>query len=77
MVILEALILGLPIVTTAFDTVRGALPDGYGIVVRKSDDALAEGMREFLRGNVPAKPFDAAAYNREAMDEFYRAIGAA
>jgi glycosyltransferase involved in cell wall biosynthesis len=76
MVILEALILGLPIVTTAFDTVRGALPEGYGIVVPMSDDALAEGMREFLRGGVAGRPFDAAAYNREAMDEFYRAIGA-
>ena len=77
MVILEALILGLPIVTTAFETIRGALPEGYGIVVPMSDDALAEGMREFLRGAVTPRPFDAAAYNRDAMDEFYRAIGAA
>jgi CDP-glycerol glycerophosphotransferase len=77
MVLLEALILGLPIVTTAFDSVRGALPDGYGLVVPKRVEALADGMRQFLRGNVPAKPFDAAAYNHEAMLEFYRATGTA
>jgi glycosyltransferase involved in cell wall biosynthesis len=77
MVLLEALILGLPIVTTAFDSVRGALPDGCGLVVPKDTEALADGMAVFLRGGVTSQPFDAAGYNRDAMDEFYRAIGAA
>jgi CDP-glycerol glycerophosphotransferase (TagB/SpsB family)/glycosyltransferase involved in cell wall biosynthesis len=77
MVLLEALILGRPIVTTDFGSVRGALPDGYGRIVRRSDEALADGMRAFLRGEVPSREFDSAAYNAEAMQEFYRAVGAA
>jgi glycosyltransferase involved in cell wall biosynthesis len=76
MVILEALVLGLPVVTTGFSSVRGALPEGYGKVVKLSVNALADGMRAFLRGEVPTLPFDDAAYNREATQEFYRAISA-
>jgi CDP-glycerol glycerophosphotransferase (TagB/SpsB family)/glycosyltransferase involved in cell wall biosynthesis len=76
MVLLEALILGRPIVTTSFGSVRGALPEGYGKIVACNTEALAEGMRSFLRGGVAAKPFDYAAYNRDATEEFYHAIGA-
>jgi glycosyltransferase involved in cell wall biosynthesis len=76
MVLLEALILGRPIVTTSFGSVRGALPEGYGKIVARNTEALAEGMRSFLRGGVAAKPFDYAAYNRDATEEFYHAIGA-
>jgi hypothetical protein len=63
-------------VTTAFGSVDGALPEGYGRVVPRSVDGLADGMRAFLRGDVPAKPFDYVSYNRDATEEFYRAIGA-
>jgi CDP-glycerol glycerophosphotransferase len=75
--LLEALVLGLPIVTTAFDSVQGSLPDGTGLVVARDTDALADGLAAFLRGEVPHPPFDHVAYNARAMEEFYRAIGAA
>jgi len=76
MVILEALVLGLPVVTTAFGSVASALPEGSGLVVERSEEALAAGMRAALRGEVPHPHFDAEQYNREVMAEFYRAIGA-
>ena len=76
MVLLEALILGRSIVTTSFGSVRGALPEGYGKIVARETAALADGMRAFLRGEVPAKTFDYAAYNRAATQEFYTSIGA-
>ena len=77
MVLLEALVLGTPVVTTSFGSVRGALPEGCGLITKRSIEGLAGGMRAFLRGEVPAKPFDYVAYNREATEEFYRAVGAA
>lgn len=77
MVLLEAMILGLPIVTTAFGSVRGAVSEGSGLIVARKVEALAEGMRAFLRGEVPTRVFDYVTYNQEATDEFYRAIGAA
>jgi glycosyltransferase involved in cell wall biosynthesis len=75
MVILEALVLGLPVVTTAFDSARSALPEGQGLIVPRSVDGVADGMRAFLRGEVPAEPFDALAYNGEAVAQFLAAIG--
>jgi hypothetical protein len=32
-------------------------------------------MRRALAGEVPKRAFDATAYNQEAVEEFYRAIG--
>jgi CDP-glycerol glycerophosphotransferase (TagB/SpsB family)/glycosyltransferase involved in cell wall biosynthesis len=77
MVLLEALVLGTPVVTTSFGSVRGALPKGYGLITARSVDGLADGMRKFLQGEVPTKAFDYVAYNHDATQEFYRAIGAA
>ena len=41
MVILEALVIGLPVVTTGFDSVWGALSQGQGLVVDRTVDGLA------------------------------------
>lgn len=76
MVILEARVLSLPVVSTAFGSVHGAIEDGVdGLVVDRSVPALAEGMRQALRHEVPNPRFDPEAYNAEAVGEFTRAIG--
>jgi len=76
MVLLEALVLQLPIVTVEFASAKNALPAGSGMVVPQTVEGVADGMRAFLRGDVPDSRFDYAAYNRKAVGEFYRAIGA-
>lgn len=76
MVVLEARTLDLPIVTTAFSSVSGSVPPGAGLIVEQSDEALAEGMEQFLAGKVPSKRLDWDSYNATAMQQFYRAIGA-
>jgi CDP-glycerol glycerophosphotransferase (TagB/SpsB family)/glycosyltransferase involved in cell wall biosynthesis len=75
MVVLEALVLGLPVVTVAFGSVEDSLPAGSGLVVDGTDQALADGMLDFLDGKVESVRLDAAAYNRAALGEFYRAVG--
>ncbi len=75
MVILEALVLGLPVVTTKFSSVDSALPPGCGLVVPMSVEGVRDGMATFMAGGVPHQAFDADAYNRRALEEFYRAIG--
>ncbi|MDT7578738.1 MAG: CDP-glycerol glycerophosphotransferase, partial [Pseudonocardiales bacterium] len=75
MVLLEALVLGVPVVTTAFDSVHGVMPEGQGLIVERSVEALAQGMEESLTGNVPSAPFDYVAYNKNAVAQFYAAIG--
>ena len=76
MVILEAMLLGLPVVTVAFGSVADAFPQGGGCIVEATDDGLVEGMTSFLDGLVSAPPFDPESYNHSAVDQFYRAIGA-
>ena len=74
MVILEAAVVGLPIVSVNFDSIRDALPDSVIHIVNQDDEALAEGMLAFLRGEVAPQHLDAERYDRVAMDEFVKAI---
>jgi glycosyltransferase involved in cell wall biosynthesis len=76
MVILEALVLGLPIVTVDFASAANALPKGSGLVVPQSVEGVTAGLEAFLRGEVPSSVLDYTAYNRKAVGQFYRAIGA-
>lgn len=70
MVIMEAAILGLPIISVNFATVRDALPPGSIHVVDRTDDALAQGMLDFLQAPDAPVSFDFAAYNVVALAEF-------
>ena len=69
-VILEARVLGLPIVTTRFGSVESAMEDSGGLIVDTDEDALAEGLRKFLDGQIRARAFDGDDYNRTVMKEF-------
>ncbi|TQM63896.1 glycosyltransferase [Humibacillus xanthopallidus] len=76
MVILEARTLGLPVVSTSFDSVGSALGPGEGLVVERTVDALADGMVAAVEGRVPRTDFDPEGYNAAVVQEFERAIGA-
>jgi CDP-glycerol glycerophosphotransferase len=75
MALLEAAIIGMPIVSVDFDSVHHALPGGDIHVVPQSDEALAKGMRSFLRGEVSPSSLDVDSYNRSAIEEFRTATG--
>ncbi len=75
MVILEAAILGLPIVTANFTTAHDAIPDYPITIVDQDDDALARGMLLALEQARHESTFDFRAYNRAALNEFSSAIG--
>jgi CDP-glycerol glycerophosphotransferase len=77
MVLLEAMIVGLPVVTVAFGSARDALPPGTGLIVESTDEALAEGMNAFLAGRVASAHFDPKAYNEIAVAQFTSATGLA
>jgi len=70
MVLIEAAICGLPIVSTSFGSVYGALPEGSIRIVAQDDDALAAGMTAFLDGEVPAATLDTDAYRADVKAEF-------
>ena len=74
MVILEARTLGLPVVTTAFSSVGDSVPQDAGLVVPQTVKGVADGMLRFLAGEVPAHELDTDEYNRNAIEQFNRAI---
>ncbi|MBB2997455.1 glycosyltransferase [Paeniglutamicibacter cryotolerans] len=74
MVLLEALVLGLPVITTSFGSVSGALPPNVGTIVDPSVEALANAMLAAMSVSGETVKFDDDAYNRRAISEFERII---
>ena len=74
-VVLEARVLGLPIVTVAGGD-DGRKPLSGVHEVAADDRAVADGMVEFLEGELGASSLDWAARDEVSLSEFYRAVGA-
>ena len=70
MVLLEAAVAGLPIVSVRFESVSDALPDGQIHIVEQTVSALAAGLIDYLDGEVPPAALDAVEYNARALREF-------
>ena len=63
MVLLEAALAGLPIISVDFGSARDSVPGAPLHIVEQSDEGLAEGMRAHLRGEIAPSSLDARAYN--------------
>lgn len=75
MVLLEAALCGLPIVSTAFASVEDALPDPTIRVVDTDDAALRDGMLAYLRGEVPPSRLEFDDYVADVSAELERVLG--
>lgn len=74
MVILEAAILGLPIVSTNFASIRDAIPDSVIRITERTDEDLAQGMLDALRGDVAPQHLDVSQYAETVLNEVIRAL---
>ena len=74
LVLLEALVLGVPCISTNIDGPQSILSEEQGLLVEDSIEGLVFGMEEFIKGRVPLQCFDANKYTRNAMESFYQAI---
>lgn len=74
MVILEARMLGLPMVLSRFSTIDDCLIDNGQLVIGNSEEDIYNGLKEYRKGNVPTYEFDAQKYNDQAMKGFLQAI---
>lgn len=71
MVIMEALILKKPVISTAITGPKEFLEQGYGYLVEDSIEGLLKGMNEYkMNGLNFLKPFDYVAFNQNAREEF-------
>jgi len=69
MVILEAALCGMPIVSTRFASVEDALPERTIHIVEQDDAALAAGLRAFLDCEVPPSRLDIPRYTADVLAE--------
>jgi len=74
MVLLEALVLGLPVITTSFGSVAGALPPNVGSIVPATVSDLAEAMLNEVKEPTQMTKFDVDVYNMRAIQEFERIL---
>ena len=63
LVILEALILRVPVISTRFNVVDAVLKPGDGIIVEPSDQTLTDAMKLFAKEGLPEPVFNAQEYN--------------
>lgn len=70
LVLAEADILGLPVISTAITGPSGFMRRWGGTLVEDSEAGIEEGLRRLLRGEIPRLTVDYEAYNRQAVAEF-------
>lgn len=74
MSIMEALILDKPVVSTNITGPREFLEQGYGELVEDSQQGLYDGMVKAYDHELDLKPFEARAFNEQALQEFYQIL---
>lgn len=68
--VLEALILGKPVISTNVVGPRSILQDGYGLLVENSVKGLKNGMSAFIGEWPDHRAFDYSSYEAEALNKF-------
>lgn len=75
MVIMEALILRKPVISTNITGPKDFLEQGYGLLVEDSVEGLVKGMMEYKKTGLSwLKSFDYVRFNKDALEEFKKII---
>ena len=76
MTVYEARVLHKPIIMSDFESASECETENGQLVIGKTAEEIYHGMVKFKEGKVPAGyTFDPRAYNRQKLDEFYKATG--
>lgn len=70
LVLVEADILGVPVVSTDIVGPRTFMQKNGGLLVEDSEAGIEEGIRRIIAGDIPTLTVDYAEYNRNAVAEF-------
>lgn len=70
LVLVEADILGLPVVSTDIVGPRTFMQKHEGVLVEDSEAGIENGLRRLVAGDIPKLTVDYAEYNRNAVEEF-------
>lgn len=72
--VLEAMVLGKPIVTTRYNVVDSVVGSNDGIITENTDNALALGMIDMIENIHPRPSFSAEQHNKDASQELRELI---
>ena len=70
LVLAEADVCGLPVISTDIDGPRAFMQENGGTLVENSEEGLYQGMRDMLDGKVKPMSVDYEAYNQQVIEEF-------
>src|SRR5699024_6928871 len=74
-VLLEALILEKPVITTDVPGPRSVVEGGYGLIVDNTTEGLTDGMKQFLNGNLSnKKKCDYKPYQQKSLCFIYNKV---
>lgn len=73
--LVEAMLLGKPVVATDIPGPRSLLSDGKGNLVKNNEQGVLEGLLMLTEGSVEVVPFEPAIYKQNAMDAFLSNLG--
>ncbi|WP_237340550.1 glycosyltransferase [Staphylococcus carnosus] len=74
MAILEAQVLGKPVIGTNVNGINSVLDGSNGLLVENNIQSITKGLMEFIYGNIPHSHFDYKTYNEEIMYKFEKEI---
>lgn len=72
---IEAMMMGLTVVSTDVVGSRSVVENGCGILTENSSDGLVRGMRRFISGERAGREFSATEYQKVALAQFESIIG--
>lgn len=72
--LLEARLLGLPIIMSDFSSAKSSLFDNGQLLIGNSVDDIYEGLVDFMEGKVPTCKFDYQDYNKDTIYQFEKII---
>lgn len=70
LVLLEAMTLGVPVISTDVEGARSVVK-GHGLLVESCKDGLIHGMEKAIKGELQKPAFDAKKYDQQAIEKFY------
>lgn len=74
LVLLEAMIIGKPVIGTDVPGIHSVLENSRGLLVNNSVEEIYQGMREYIDGKISTTYFDYKSYNKETLNDFYQKV---
>ncbi|UXR78202.1 MULTISPECIES: glycosyltransferase [unclassified Staphylococcus] len=74
MVVLEAQVLGIPVIGTNVPGINSIINEKNGLLIEKNVESIADGMNQFIEKGIVKPYFDYQKYNEKVIDDFKKYV---